>query len=178
MAQFTEDQWYETITPGCCHVPFAMSWEVYQQRLKDHNWWWCPGCGSHRHFTGETKLAKELRETKNELNQTQRRLSAVKAEAKTVSGKYQRMKKRVINGVCPCCNRSFENLARHMATKHAEFGDNKKLKVLRECFGLTQTNLADDLGVSANQVSAFENDKPMTAWAREEIVYWMNTQSA
>jgi hypothetical protein len=23
--------------------------------------------------------------------------------------------------VCPCCNRSFQNLRRHMATKHPEF---------------------------------------------------------
>ena len=33
-----------------------------------------------------------------------------------------RLKKRtVINGVCPCCNRSFENVKRHMKTKHPEY---------------------------------------------------------
>jgi chemotaxis response regulator CheB len=30
-------------------------------------------------------------------------------------------KKRVANGVCPCCNRTFKQLARHMKAKHPEF---------------------------------------------------------
>jgi hypothetical protein len=28
---------------------------------------------------------------------------------------------RIGNGVCPCCNRSFTNLRRHMTTKHPEY---------------------------------------------------------
>lgn len=32
-----------------------------------------------------------------------------------------RIKNRVKNGVCPCCNRTFENLARHMQAKHSDF---------------------------------------------------------
>jgi hypothetical protein len=27
----------------------------------------------------------------------------------------------VANGVCPCCNRTFQNLARHMAGKHPDY---------------------------------------------------------
>jgi len=34
------------------------------------------------------------------------------------AAKAQRKLKRVHRGVCPDCNRSFENLARHMHTKH------------------------------------------------------------
>lgn len=33
-------------------------------------------------------------------------------------GQVTRIKNRVGNGVCPCCNRSFGNLHRHMQTKH------------------------------------------------------------
>jgi DNA repair exonuclease SbcCD ATPase subunit len=36
-------------------------------------------------------------------------------------GHVTRLKRRVMNGVCPCCNRSFENLARHMRSKHPDF---------------------------------------------------------
>ena len=32
-----------------------------------------------------------------------------------------RLKNRVGKGVCPCCNRSFANLKRHMASQHPEF---------------------------------------------------------
>lgn len=31
------------------------------------------------------------------------------------------MKNRVANGVCPCCNRHFENLERHMKGQHPDF---------------------------------------------------------
>lgn len=44
----------------------------------------------------------------------ERRLSAQR-------GVTTRLKNRVANGVCPCCNRSFSNLHRHMQTKHAGF---------------------------------------------------------
>ena len=40
-----------------------------------------------------------------------RRMAAAK-------GELTKMKKRVGNGVCPCCNRQFVNLQRHMATQH------------------------------------------------------------
>ena len=32
-----------------------------------------------------------------------------------------RTKNRIASGVCPCCNRTFENLHRHMATKHKDY---------------------------------------------------------
>jgi hypothetical protein len=33
----------------------------------------------------------------------------------------KRQLERVASGVCPCCNRSFVNLRRHMKTQHPEF---------------------------------------------------------
>ncbi len=36
-------------------------------------------------------------------------------------GANTKLKKRVANGVCPCCNRTFKDLARHMAGQHPEF---------------------------------------------------------
>ena len=45
---------------------------------------------------------------------TERRLAAQR-------GVTTRLKNRVAKGVCPCCNRTFINLQRHMSTKHAGF---------------------------------------------------------
>lgn len=36
-------------------------------------------------------------------------------------GHATRITKRAKAGVCPCCNRTFVNMARHMATKHPQF---------------------------------------------------------
>ena len=44
---------------------------------------------------------------------------ALAREAKAISAK-RRIEKRIHAGVCPCCNRSFPNLQRHMAAKHPD----------------------------------------------------------
>ena len=36
-------------------------------------------------------------------------------------GQLTRARKRAANGVCPCCHRSFENVARHVAKQHPDF---------------------------------------------------------
>ena len=34
--------------------------------------------------------------------------------------------KRIKNGICPCCNRTFKQLAAHMKNKHPEYVEHKK----------------------------------------------------
>jgi DNA repair exonuclease SbcCD ATPase subunit len=53
-------------------------------------------------------------QTKATLRDTEKSLIAQK-------GVTTRIKNRASNGVCPCCNRTFQNLARHMHTKHPDF---------------------------------------------------------
>lgn len=56
----------------------------------------------------------EIARQRNRAEVTERRLSAAK-------GRVTRIKNRVGHGVCPCCNRTFGDLQRHMATKHAGY---------------------------------------------------------
>jgi hypothetical protein len=51
---------------------------------------------------------------KDELAMTERQRAAAR-------GQVTKIRNRVGHGVCPCCTRSFENLARHMNSKHPEF---------------------------------------------------------
>lgn len=53
-------------------------------------------------------------QTKAELRDTENRRRAEKA-AKT------RLKNRIAKGVCPCCNRHFANVHRHIQSQHPEF---------------------------------------------------------
>jgi hypothetical protein len=53
-------------------------------------------------------------QTRAELRETENRRRAEKA-AKT------KLKRRVANGVCPCCKRHFDNLQRHIHSQHPEF---------------------------------------------------------
>lgn len=91
----------------------------------------CPH-GHEQFFTvGETE-ADKLRRERDQLKQQAARLieeaSDARREADTerrrsaaARGQVTKLKKRAAAGVCPCCNRTFQDLARHMAGKHPEF---------------------------------------------------------
>jgi hypothetical protein len=57
---------------------------------------------------------RNWRDGREAVQATERKLSAQK-------GVTTRLKNRISKGVCPCCNRTFANLARHMAGQHPEF---------------------------------------------------------
>lgn len=68
-----------------------------------------------------TEKAQMERELQAKLNQeTHLRLVAEKSLKSEIT-KRRKIEKRVANGVCPCCNRTFEDLARHMSTKHKDY---------------------------------------------------------
>lgn len=46
---------------------------------------------------------------------------AAERSARAYKGQVTKIKRRVGNGVCPCCNRSFADLARHMEGQHPEY---------------------------------------------------------
>lgn len=97
---------------------------IEQVTLCTSDWFYCPN-GHQQHYSKSEaqKLReqletrdRELRKSKCEtLNERNAKL-AVEAEKAKVERKLARVKR----GVCPCCNRSFNNLQRHMATKHAD----------------------------------------------------------
>jgi len=55
-----------------------------------------------------------IAEKNTRIEMERRRVSAAR-------GQVTKIKRRVQHGVCPCCNRTFSNLAAHMQTKHPEF---------------------------------------------------------
>lgn len=65
----------------------------------------------------EQKLERE-----REQHQATRDLLTSEERSHTATrGHLTRARKRAAAGVCPCCKRSFENLARHVRTKHPDF---------------------------------------------------------
>ena len=55
-----------------------------------------------------------------------READAEKLRTAAARGQVTKMRNRVGNGVCPCCNRTFVNLQRHMASKHPEMAHPKQ----------------------------------------------------
>lgn len=58
--------------------------------------------------------AKRLDEVYNEKRTVEKSLSAKK-------GQLTKLKKRVANGACPCCNRHFSDLYRHIQSQHPDY---------------------------------------------------------
>lgn len=120
----------ETTICCVCGVVVAMPSMLYKARQQDRNFWYCLN-GHQQHFVGESeadRLKRELAAEQKRRESAELALSVARkgrddAEltARMTRGKLKALKQRVKNGVCPCCHRSFVQLARHMATKHPEY---------------------------------------------------------
>ena len=91
---------------------------------------WCPYCGTTQGWGGKSQSEK-LKEEVERWKAANDRLAKDKADALAEADHFRRsrdgmkgvvakIKKRVGRGVCPCCNRHFANLERHMVSQHPE----------------------------------------------------------
>jgi hypothetical protein len=88
-----------------------------------HTWW----------YAGETeeqrleRLLKVQRDRAGRLaaerDQAQQEVTVHKRRATRFKNDRDRIKRRVAAGVCPCCNRSFQDVRRHMERQHPGFGE-------------------------------------------------------
>ena len=68
--------------------------------------------------TGVKKLQKELSAAQDCTTQAQTARDDAYALLEVEQKKRKRLEKRVSNGVCPHCHRTFQNLQRHVKGKH------------------------------------------------------------
>lgn len=144
-----------------CGMAFAMPKDYQERRRKDHESFYCPA-GHRQHYLGETeetKLRRKLESTEHRLSQEEDRRERAEEQSRQKERKYARIRDRVKNGVCPCCNRTFLNLGNHMKSQHPDFGTDKQLKTMRLLYGLTQADLASEIGVSTAVISCAERGK-------------------
>lgn len=114
---------FTVINCGECDVQVAMPTAVYERKVREKGGYFCLN-GHSRRFVGETeaqKLAKQLESERASKEWWQKKADQHSKTASAFKGQVTRIKNRVGNGVCPCCNRTFQNLQRHMCTKHPEY---------------------------------------------------------
>ena len=106
-----------------CGVIFAMTSEYTKQRLRDHESFWCPN--GHRqaylHESQETRLERELANAERATSSERRMKEAARRSSAAYRGQVTKIKRRVSRGVCPCCNRTFADLGKHMSGKHPDW---------------------------------------------------------
>lgn len=118
------------INCGECGGSYAISERYRSQKQTEGKTWNCPYCKvSWGYAKSEIQeVRKQLKAAENKLvaerashDQTKSALHGANIQATKKANELKRVKTRVHNGVCPCCNRSFANLRRHMTTKHPEY---------------------------------------------------------
>lgn len=105
-----------------CGVEWGMTRALRQARLDDGDWFYCPN-GHGQHFTRSTK--DELREAQRALASAREDLRVRSVELKQANDELKRQRQRSKGGACPCCNRTFVQLARHMKAKHPDYTEAK-----------------------------------------------------
>lgn len=113
-----------------CGIPFFMPTYYRKQKLENPgSLFYCPN-GHGQQYTGTSeaeKLRVKLSQLEAEKKKTEEELQNRWLDALNEKNKLAKQLKRVHNGVCPCCNRSFQNLRRHIETKHPELKGKVKL---------------------------------------------------
>ena len=112
-----------------CGVRFGVTEHYDKKRRSDGRSFYCPN--GHSMSFAETeadRLRKKLAAAEGNLKHARERgdryLEQAEREKRrhaATKGQLTKTKKRVAGGACPCCNRSFVDLARHMATKHPSY---------------------------------------------------------
>ncbi len=136
MSTITVHTSLETVNCSCGGT-YAVSKQVYDSCRERGGGWHCPYCRGGVSWgidTENNKLKRLLANVEKEkaalaaaVEQQRQRKNEALAEADHfrrsrdgMKGVVAKIKKRVGRGVCPCCNRHFPNLQRHMETQHPE----------------------------------------------------------
>lgn len=130
--RFTEQAAYTERCPVCfIEFVYPQSLEnAFRARTQLHIW--CP-LGHELVTLGKTE-ADRLRD---ELTREKQRVEQARADAEfqrarknmayrqvaAQKGQVTKIKNRIAKGVCPSCNRTFSDLARHMGSKHPRFAE-------------------------------------------------------
>lgn len=113
------------ITETCCNcaVLFAIPKYLQDQLRDSHDKFYCPnGHGQSYLSKSDAELANERADRlAAQVKMVGQRLERERKSHSATKGKVTKLKNRIANGVCPCCNRTFANVARHMASQHPEF---------------------------------------------------------
>lgn len=140
MAEFYRINGVEYAFEQCftCKTTHAFERSIYdaaRQRAEKMSIY-CPHGHNWHYVSGESEATK-LRRERDRLKQEQARLQdrireecearqATERRLSAAKGQVTKIKNRAGRGVCPCCNRSFENLRRHMESKHPEFSSSEE----------------------------------------------------
>ena len=126
---------------GECGVVYTVPQVAYEHRRRDggfnhcpngHTWGWPKGTRQTEADIlrrERDRLIQQAAQKDDEIREAREAARKALDQAAKAERATARVKKRVDNGVCPDCNRSFSDLHRHMQTKHKRVCEVVPIKV-------------------------------------------------
>lgn len=130
MSTFTERvvETFHLVSCFSCGVRFGITTELHRRVVtKAIGSVFCPACGKEtcwRESEDQMRIKELQRRLEWEAGECARQKAARDIAEKSLhatQGVVTRMKRRVGAGTCPCCQRTFRQLSKHMAQKHPDF---------------------------------------------------------
>lgn len=126
-----------------CGIPYTVPLTVYETHREKGGFHFCPN--GHQWGWSEDRCEEAIvRQERDRLRQEaarkdekirllQEQRGHAERQTAAVKGHLTRHKKRAAAGTCPCCNRTFQQLARHMKNQHPKYVDEQRpaLKVVK-----------------------------------------------
>jgi len=120
----------KVIQCGECGGIYALNKRYVDKKWEDGGYWTCPYCKNGWGY-GESemdRLKKKLSKANNDSTFLSNRLAREKASHEQTQMSlrgHKAAKTRIINriskGVCPCCNRYFKDLHKHIENQHPNY---------------------------------------------------------
>ncbi len=112
------------INCGRCGGVYAILERVRRYNQEHGGHWNCPYCkvswGYSETASGIERLRRQVEWESKRRQWAEQKAKTAEARRRAEKAAKTRLKKRVAAGVCPCCNRTFKQLAAHIKRKHPE----------------------------------------------------------
>jgi hypothetical protein len=96
----------------------------YRSCPNGHQWGW------NKEASEDEKIRRERDRLKQETARLEEEIGLTRVRAEKAEATTKRLKKRSSAGTCPCCSRTFANMAEHMKHQHPQFVADGGAKVL------------------------------------------------
>lgn len=107
-----------------CGIRYTVPKAMWDKQRQDGGFHRCPNGHSQGWTPGKNTEFDRMKRERDRAVQEQARLAQEASEAQQRATKAEtserRLRKRIYAGVCPCCKRTFRNLASHIETKHPD----------------------------------------------------------
>lgn len=119
------------VVQACCDcgMMFGVEKSYDDRRRGDGGTFYCPAghpqVYSEPSYIRDRRRAEEAERQRDyayrERDRASRAAQDALHRARAQKAAKTRLKKRIANGVCPCCNRHFANVERHVKSQHPEY---------------------------------------------------------